>query len=161
MKTLTHLVLVACALSLTACNFSAGKKKDFSTGLSVSNSGLSLDEAYLVGPDNTALNTNEVAMNSKIAIVAQGVENYVLKDGKAFPGLMLTVTDPEGIAVLDEPDLLNNNEGYSPADAAILRGSVTVGSPMKSGEIYHVKMRIWDHNKPENEIIAEVDIKVL
>jgi hypothetical protein len=74
---------------------------------------------------------------------------------------MLTVTDKEGTAVIDEQDLFANSDGYPPADAAILRGTVTVGNPMRSGETYHVKMRIWDKNKFENEVTAEVDIDVL
>ena len=45
-------------------------------------------------------------------------------------------------------------------DAAIIRGTVTVGEPMKAGETYHVKMRVWDKNKPENELTAEVDLVV-
>jgi hypothetical protein len=161
MKTKTSLFIALSALMWCSCNFSAGKKKDFNTGLSVSNGGFSIGESYLVGPDNEKKNNNEVAMNSSVAIVVEGIENYVLKDGKAFPGLMLTVTDMEGKAVLDEQDLFANSEGYPPADAAILRGSVTVGNPMRSGQTYHVKMRIWDKNKFENEVTAEVDIDVL
>ena len=50
--------------------------------------------------------------------------------------------------------------GFSPADASVLRGTVTVGNPMRSGETYHVRMRVWDKNKFDNEITAEVDIAV-
>ena len=31
---------------------------------------------------------------------------------------------------------------------------------MKVGETYHVKMRVWDKNKPASEIAAEVDLVV-
>lgn len=160
MKTTTSLLIALIALVWCACEFSAGKKKDFNTGLSVSNDGFTIGETYLVGPDNTRKGDNEVPFNSTIAIVIEGIENYELKDGKAFPGLMLTVTDKEGKAVLDEQDLLANNNGFPPTDAAVLRGTVTVGDPMRSGETYHVKMRVWDKNKFENEVIAEVDIEV-
>ena len=85
---------------------------------------------------------------------------YELKDGKAFPGLMLSLTDKAGNAILDEADLFANGEGYSATDASILRGSLTVGEPMKSGETYHLKTRIWDKTKPGNELTAEVDIVV-
>ena len=158
MKKLFPLIfLVALAIS---CDFSKGVKKDLATGLSVSYNGFRIDEIYLVGPDNKAVSTNEVPMNSQVSIVVQGIENYELKDGKAFPGLMLTVTDSQGTAVIDEMDLLAGGNGYPPSDAAILRGTVTVGTPMKSGETYHVRMRIWDKNKKESEINAEVDIVV-
>ena len=160
MKTQTALVLVLSALIWCSCEFSVGKKKDFQTGLSVSNDGFTFDESYLVGPDNTRKADNKVPMNSTIAIVLEGIGNYELKDGKAYPGLMLTVVDKDGKAVLDEPDLLASYDGFPPSDAAILKGTVTVGNPMRSGETYHVKMRVWDKNKFENEIIAEVDIEV-
>jgi hypothetical protein len=160
MKTQTLLFLVMGALVWCSCEFSAGKKKDFKTGLSVSNDGFTIGESYLVGPDNTRKADNKVPMNSTMAIVVEGIENYAIKDGKAYPGLMLTVTDVEGKPVLDEQDLLSKYDGFPPADAAVLKGTVTVGNPMRSGEIYHVKMRVWDKNKFENEIIAEVDIEV-
>lgn len=158
MKKLNFLLFAVSIIMLASC--STGAKKDFSSGLSISYDGFSVGEAYLVGPDNKAISSNVVAMNSEVAIVVQGIENYALKDGKAFPGLALSVTDPKGKAVIDELDLFANSEGYSPADAAILRGTVTVGSPMKAGETYHVKMRIWDKNKAENTIDASLDIAV-
>jgi hypothetical protein len=157
MKKQISLFLILC-ITMIAC--STGVNKDFRTGLSVSYDGFKIDQAYLVGSDNNAITTNEVPINSEVSIVVQGVENYALKDGKAFPGLSLNVMDSKGSAVLDEQDLFDGTEGYPAADAAILRGTVTVGAPMKSGETYHVQMRIWDKNKTDNVINAEVDIKV-
>jgi hypothetical protein len=74
---------------------------------------------------------------------------------------MLTVTGEQGEAIVNEADLFAQTEGYSPEDASALRGTVTVGKPMKSGDKYHMKMRIWDKNKAENELTAEVDLVVL
>ena len=156
----TFLLLAVIAAVSSSCNFSAGTKKDLVTGLSISYNGFGVDEVLLVGPDNIAKSNNEVQLNTQIAIVAQGLVNYVLKDDKAFPGLMLAVTDKQGKAVIDEADLFAGTEGYSATDAAVLRGTITVGDPMKAGETYHVKMRVWDKNKIENELVAEVDIEV-
>jgi hypothetical protein len=160
MKKTTFLLLAVSAVICSACNFSVGTKKDLVTGLSFNYNGFSVEEAYLVGPDNTPMKGNEVAMNSQVAIVLQGIENYTLKDDKAFPGLMLIVSDAQGNAVINEADLFAATEGYSATDASILRGTVTIGTPMKSGETYHTKMRVWDKNNPANEITAEVDLKV-
>jgi hypothetical protein len=157
MKTSFGVMLFICAIFISC---STGVNKDFSTGLSVSYNGFKMDKAYLVGSNNTAVTTNEVPLNSEVSIVVQGVENYELKDGKAYPGLSLNVMDSQGKAVIDEQDLFSQSDGYSPTDAAILRGTVTVGAPMKSGETYHVQMRIWDKNKSENVITAELDIDV-
>lgn len=160
MQRLYSTFLTASTLLLWSCNFSVGTKKDFGTGLSYNYNGFAVDDVVLVGPDNTVMNSNEVLMNTKVGIVVRGLRHYELKDEKAYPGIMLSVTDKSGIAVIDEADLFANSEGYSTEDASVLRGTVTVGDPMKAGETYHMKMRVWDKNKPENELTAEVDIAV-
>lgn len=160
MKKNTSLLIIATAILLWQCDFSAGTKKDFGTGLSYSYNGFSVDEVVLVGQDNKVMTNNEVKLGTQVGIAAQGIGNYVVKNGKAQPGLMLSVTDKNGTAILNESDLLAETDGYSERDAAILRGTVTVADPMKAGETYHVKMHIWDKNKPENELTAEVDLVV-
>src|SRR5690349_14328717 len=102
MKKIIYLLTLASVLTFSSCNFSAGTKKDFGTGLSFSYNGFGVDEVVLAGPDNTAMSNNEVQLNSQVAIVAQGLVNYVLKDDKAYPGLMLSVTDKDGKAIIDE-----------------------------------------------------------
>jgi hypothetical protein len=123
MKKITSLLLAVIAFVSSSCNFSAGTKTDLGTGLSISYNGFGVDEVLLVGPDNTAMINNDVQLNTQIAIVAQGLVNYVLKDDKAFPGLMLSVTDKQGKAIIDEADLFAGTEGYSATDAGVLRGT--------------------------------------
>jgi hypothetical protein len=154
------LLFFVCGVIFYSCGSGEHEKKDFDSGLSVSNTGLTVEDAYLVDHNNQAIDKDRVPFNKEVDIVLAEVENWVLKDGKAFPGLMITVTNPHGIAVIDEADLLKNENGYSPEDARMLRGKVRVGDPMKRGETYHVKMRVWDHNKPENEIITEADFMI-
>lgn len=161
MKKITYLILSVSIVIWSGCSFSAGTNKDFATGLQHSYNGFSVDEVLLVGPDNTVMSNNEVQLNTQIAIVAQGLANYELKDDKAFPGLMLTVTDKDGNAIINESDLFAGTEGYSADDASVLRGTVTVGDPMEAGETYHVKLRVWDKNQLENELTAEVDLVVM
>ena len=160
MRKINYSLLAACTVVLWACNFSVGTKKDFVTGLSYSYNGFSVDEVLLVGPDNIAMTNNEVQLSTKVAIVVQGLTNYEMKDDKAFPGLMLSITDKRGISILTEADLFAESEGYPATDASILRGAVTIGDPMKSGETYHLQMRVWDKSKLENELTADVDIVV-
>ncbi len=139
---------------------SAGVKLDANTGTKTSYSGFSVDEIYIVDIKDEQLSNNEVALDTKFSIVYQGIENYALKDGKAFPGLSLQVSDASGADILNEADLLASyTEGFSPEDAAVLRGSVTVGEPMKSGETYHCKIRVFDKNS-DAEITSELDFKV-
>src|SRR5688572_31675416 len=117
MKKINLLILVVSALLFWACNFSAGTKKDFGSGLSFEYKGFSVEEVLLVGPDNVAMSSNEVQLGTQVAIVVQGLANYELKDDKAFPGFMISVTDKDGIAVLGSEDLFAKSEGYSALDA--------------------------------------------
>lgn len=145
----------------SACNFSVGTNTDLTTGLSYSYNGFRAERVILVGPDNADMDNNQVVLNSQVTILVEGLSNYELKNGKAFPGMAMTVTDKAGVAVISEADLFSEGkEGYSPADASSLRSIVTVAQPMVSGETYHVKIRVWDKIKPENELTAEVDLKV-
>lgn len=139
---------------------SAGVKLDINTGTKTSYSGFSVDEIYIVDAEDKQLGSNEIPLDTKFSIVYQGIENYKLKDGKAFPGLSLQITDANGADILHEPDLLASyTEGVSPEDGKVMRGSVTVADPMKSGETYHCKIRVFDKNS-DAEIVSELDFKV-
>jgi predicted small secreted protein len=153
-------VAILCCIILPGCNFSRGVKTDLTTGLKLSYKGFRIQDAILVDASGNKVSSNKVQLNTKVAIAAIGVENYGLKDGKAHPGLSILVTDKNGKPALDAADLFNTPEGYPPSQAAELRGTITVGRPMESGQTYHVKMRIWDKVTPGNEITTEVDLVV-
>jgi hypothetical protein len=161
MKKSFYVLFVGVAGLCGACNFSVGTNKDLATGLSYSYNGFAVERVVLVGPDNNPMSDNEVVLNSQVTIVVKGLTNYELKDEKVFPGLMMVVTDKAGTAVINEADLFaSGTEGYPAADASTLSGIVTVANPMVSGETYHVKIKVWDKVKPENELTAEVDLEV-
>jgi hypothetical protein len=160
MKKLTLFVFAIVLAVAMSCNFSAGVKKDFGTSLSFEYNGFGITEVVFVGPDNERASDNEVALNTQVAIVAQWLTNYELKDGKAFPGLELVVKDKQGNAVINEADLFSQSDGYTPEDASAIRGTITIGTPMESGQSYDVTMRVWDKNKPENELTATMEIVV-
>lgn len=145
---------------LVACNFSTGIKKDLSTGLSYSYNGFAVSEVYFVDSDNIPKGTNEVELNSNVALVVQGIENYTMVDEKAYPGMSLYVTDKEGNNIIGEDDLFESNIGYSAQDASVLRGTITIGEPMVAGETYHVELKIWDKHNAENNIAASIDLRV-
>jgi hypothetical protein len=153
------LLLFSC-LILASCHFSKGTNTDFTTGLSYNYNGFGVGDVVLVGPDNQKMNSNKVNLDTKIAIVATGIEHYGLKDGKAFPGMSLSVSDKNGNTMLKSNDLFEGDEGHAPEQASELRGSVTVGNPMKAGQTYHVKLHIWDKVTPENEINVETNLVV-
>jgi len=85
MKKIIVLLLTANLLISGACNCSAGFKKDLGTGLSFNYNGFRVQNVVLVGPDNKKMGDNKVQLNTQMAIAVLGLENYGLKEGKAFP----------------------------------------------------------------------------
>lgn len=160
MKRTIPSILIITATMLWACNFSTETKKVSSTGLTYEYKGFSVKEVVLTGSNNVAMSTNEIQLGKPVVIVVRGLSNYELKEEKAFPGFTISVTDKGGASVLDSPDLFEGSDGFSAADASVLRGTFTAIDPLKVGATYHVKVRVWDKNKPENELIAEVDLVV-
>ncbi|MDP9078670.1 MAG: hypothetical protein M3O71_14660 [Bacteroidota bacterium] len=160
MKKQPIIILILSCIIFAGCNFSKGAKKDLRTGLSFSYNGFIVQDVLLIDPANKRMTDNKVQLNTRIAIVALGINNYELKDGKAFPGMMLLVTDKKGTPVLKSDDLFAGDPGHPPAQATELRGDITVARPMVAGETYHVKVRIWDKIKPDNEINIETDLVV-
>lgn len=156
MKTIFALILVA----IVAAGCSTGAHKDLVTGMSIVYNGFFVGEAQLVNGENQVTTSNVVSMNEKVAIVVNDISNYEEKEGRVFPVLDLIVTDKDGNVMLEGDDILASDEGYLPADGAVLRGTITVGNPMKTGETYHAKMMITDKLKPENVITVEVDLVV-
>jgi predicted small secreted protein len=156
-----HIVtlILSCAI-FAGCNFSKGTKKDLLTGLSFSYNGFIIRDVLLIDPADKRMTDNKVHLNTRIAIVALGINNYGLKDGMVFPGMMLLVTDKKGTPVLNAADLFAGDQGYPPANATELRGDITIARPMAAGETYHVKMRVWDKVKADNELNIEADLVV-
>jgi hypothetical protein len=159
MKQISFIVCTIFLLGIISCNFSKGVKKDLSTGLAASYNGFTMDDIYLTNADGTRLNNNKIVMGSKIAIVATGVDYFETKDGKAFPGCRIILTDKNKKEVLNLPDAFSDMaNGTAAAEARTLQASLNTGNPMEVGQTYHLSVRFFDKNKAENEIIADVDI---
>lgn len=154
------ITLVLSSIIFAGCNFSKGAKKDLRTGLSFNYNGFMVQDVLLIDPANQRMTDNKVKLNTQILIVALGVNNYGIKDGKVFPGMMLLVTDKNGTPVINAADLFEGDQGHPPASAAELRTAITVAQPMVSGETYHVKVHIWDKVKTDNVLNEEVDLVV-
>lgn len=149
---------LAIAFITFAC--SVGTRKDLVTGMSISYNGFQIGETQLVNGEDQITTSNQVSMNEKVALVVNDIQNYQQKEGRVYPVLDLRVTDKDGNVALEGKDILASEEGYLPEDASVLRGTITVGNPMKSGETYHAKMTITDKLKPESVITVEIDLVV-
>ncbi len=142
-------------------NFSKGVKVDGATGANTRYNGFSVESVYIVDSTDTPMGDNVISLDNTFAIVYEGIEGYTLENGMAFPGLSLQVTDAAGGFILNEGDLFaNGTDGYDPDAAAILRGTVTTGKPMKPGETYRCVMRVFDKKNAESEIVTEMDFTI-
>jgi hypothetical protein len=158
MKQKKFLTAMFSVLLLSSCNFSKGVKKDLSTGLSTSYNGFAVEDMYLT-VDANKLSSNKIILGKEISVVASGVENYVEKDGKVFPGCSILLTDRAGKEILNLADAFADmKDGVKSSKAGMLNAVINTGNPMVAGETYHLKTRFYDKLKKESEIISDIDI---
>ena len=140
--------------SITTEDGSASARLDQDTELQTGIQGFTVDKIYIIDGNDKKISTSEVALNTSFSIVYEGVKNYTLKDGKAFPRLSIQVTDDNQVTVLSESDLLASyTEGLSEETASVLRATVTVGEPMKTGK-YICSVQVVDQNNPDAGILS-------
>ncbi len=134
---------------------------DHDTELTTSFAGLTLEQAYIVDGNDRKIAGNKVALNSNFSIVYEGVRNYTLKDGKAFPDLFIQVIDDNQQTVLSKSDLFAKAypDGLSVSDASVLRASITVGDPIKPGK-YICSVQVVDKHNNNSVINSTWDFEV-
>ena len=160
-KQLTLLVTSALCALLVSCSFSTGTKADLMSGLQSSWNGLSVESIFFVDDQDESINNKQIKWNGECSFVFQGIENFIIEDGNAFPGLNMNVTDANGNEVIDFGDMMESYaEGLPPTDASVLRATLTVGDPMKVGETYTINARVYD-KKGEGEIVSKIQVTVV
>lgn len=154
----TNIFVFTLLVFICSCKFSTGIKKDLSTGLTSVNNGLSAEDIYLT-VDGNKLSSNVIALGKQVVLIADGVDYYQVTDGKVYPGCRIILTDKAGKEILNLPDAFaEQTTGLEKAKAAVLRATLTTGSPMQVGETYHLNVRFFDKNKKESEIVSDVDL---
>lgn len=147
------------ALLFSSCQFSKGVKKDLATGLTATYNGFSIDDIYLSDENNQQITSNVVELGTQIKVIANGVNNYVVKDGRVFPGCLIVLTDNHNNELLRLPDAFDHlAEGKLKEEASVLTASLNTGSPMQEGATYHLHVKFWDKLKPTNHITADVNL---
>lgn len=141
------------ANEITSEDGTKGFKGDFdNTNLQTIYEGLTFDKVYLVDGDDKKIDGEQVPLNSKFSIVVEGIKNFTLKDGKAFPKLSIMMTGETGLIVGEDDLLASYTEGMSVKDASVLRGTFTVAQPMAAGKMYSCIINIADKNNLEATI---------
>jgi predicted small secreted protein len=145
---------------LSGCNFSVGTNKDLKTGLSTTYNGFRVKEVFLGNMDKQHLSSNKIPLNSTFLIIATDVENYTLKDGKAYPGCEITVKDKAGkvLGHIDDAMADVSRNGLEPEMATTLSARATLSPPFEKGKTYNVAVRFFDKQNEKNKINADIDI---
>ena len=149
-------------LLLTACgsgSFSKGVKKDITTGLSSSYNGFSVDDIYLTDDKGNKISNNQVTLGNALLVVASGVENYKLVNGKAYPGCTIILTDKNKKELLNLPDAFASlSDGLPAAEATELKATLTTGAPMQAGETYQLYVHFYDKQNVTSGITSTVEL---
>jgi hypothetical protein len=152
-------LLLFLSVWLSSCQFSKGVKKDLNTGLSASYNGFAMDDIFLADDDRNRLGSNKITLGSKLLVIASGVDYYVEKDGRVFPGCTIILTDKNKKELLNLPDAFDEmTDGIPATQAKTLQARLSTGEPMIAGETYRLNVRFFDKKKKESEIVANVDI---
>jgi len=147
---------------LAGCQFSTEVKKDLKTGLTTSYNGFKVRDVFLSNFIAQRLPSNKIPLNSTFLIIATGVENYTLKNGRAYPGCEITIKDKTGKVMGHIDDAMADvKNGLMPETVTTLSARATLRQPpFVKGETYHVTVRFFDKQNSKNKINADIDIVV-
>lgn len=133
---------------------------DNDTELETGIQGFAVERVYVVDGNDNRISGSEVSLNTRFSIVYEGIKNYTLKDGKAFPSISMQVIDNDQQTIVSEPDLLASYVGgLSEKDASVLRATVTAGDPIKPGK-YICSIQVVDKNNRESYILSTWSFEV-
>lgn len=114
---------------------------------SYSTRNLTAAEAYL-SLDGEPYLGKEFPLDGNVQMLFEGVKGYQLQSGKAYPRISVSVVEKkrDGQVVLHWENLLEDYEksGITPAQAAYLSASLTIGAPMQLGEAYQWQINITE-----------------
>ncbi|MBN8575859.1 MAG: hypothetical protein J0L66_02910 [Cytophagales bacterium] len=141
------------ANEITSADGTKGFKGDIdNTNLQTVYEGLTAEKILLVDGNDKKINGEEIPINSKFSIVYEGIKNYKLTNGKAFPKLSMMLMGETGVVVAEDDLLASYTEGMSAEDAAVLRATFNVGEPMQIGKTYTCQVSVTDKNNKDGFI---------
>lgn len=152
--------MIACTL-LTSCegNIHVGIKKDGGNGITTSWTNLEPADVLRVMNGET-VSHNQVVLGESFAVVNQGVEGLVVREGKVSVGCSLTITDSSGKQLLAEHDLFKGNDTWDKEKAKELKCTINTGKPMDWQQEYKIVVTFWDKygkGKLENRLTAYIE----
>ncbi len=154
-------IFMALVVLAGGCWLACGTKTDLSTGMMTKSSRISCSGAT-VALDGIKLASNEVPMGKKIVLHYDGVTGFKKLNGRVFPGVSMSVIDPNVGPIGEYADLFKEYAagGMEPKKAGRISVTLMTGKPMKTRAEYIWKVRVWDR-KGTGEIVSEMKIKMI
>ena len=143
----------------TELNFKIVETGD-KVGIAVNSNGLKVRSVFMTNQDG-ALQSNRVAYSEKIKLNFYDLHGFSKSGGKVFVGGSMVIKDSGGNVVLEYTDLFADYDqtGVDPVATEKLHLSLIIGDPLKKGETYTCKARVWDKSK-KGEVMAEAKLVV-
>lgn len=160
-KTIFTFSFLVTAFFFTGCEFSVDAKKDLNTGLSSGYNGLNAENVFLAGADDAPLSNSEVALGSKVKIIADGVSNFKEVNNNVYPGCTILLVGPANDSIFYVPDAYQELSAGKPAnEATYLTATLNTGDPMQVNGTYLLKVKFYDKQDTTHFIKAECKLKI-
>jgi hypothetical protein len=138
--------------------FTVVEGKDL-VGIKTTSKGLAPAKVYIVS--NGSLKSTDVKVGQKLTMYFEGLTGYAVQpDTTVGMGASMMVVDKDGANVLEYSDLFKDNLATPLSKATSVTLYLKVGDPMKAGQTYRWKMRVWDKNN-KNSVESSITLKVL
>ena len=140
MRSLFFLIVI---VTFSSCQFNQSVHKDLTTGAYMRGDGLGVGDV-IIEVNNNPQNRNTYTEGEKVEFVFNDVFGFEKIDGKAYPGLSMTILRNETDTILHEEDLMVEL-GETGTDLSPLQLRAFFGSGnMTDNDDYEVFINIWD-----------------
>ena len=127
-------------------------------GIKTQPSGLKPDKVFILS--NGSLKSTDVAIGQKLTLYCEKIDGLAIQpDSTVSIGASMVVVDKAGNKALEYVDVFQQNPVMPFAKSQSITLYLIVGDPMKAGETYLWKMRLWDKNN-NNFVESSISINV-
>ena len=120
---------------------------------------VSFDEIYLFAQERNATITNgQAKFNENLYLIFDGLDGFIVEDGKAYLGLSLTCKDAEGKMIMNEVDLIGDSVlEITDVKKQMAPSFIFTNSDIKNP--VNCVVTIWD-KKSKSSIRASIDLNI-
>jgi hypothetical protein len=141
-----------------AMTFSVTDGKDL-VGIETQYNGLKPAKVFILS--NGSLKSTDVTVGQKLTLFFDDVDGLAVQpDSTVLMGASMSVIDKSGNHALEYSDVFQQNPVVSIAKSKSVTLYLIVGDPMKPGETYLWRMRLWDKNN-QKWVESSISLNVL